>query len=249
MSIRPLIRFVAVALVTLGATAFTARASEQTERIQASYLLAFGRPPSSGEINYWSQQGRLSVTDLVNRHRSYLRSDAATKRATIVKSYQDALGRNPTEAEIRYWSQGNNTYTELMKNHVQWLAGNPGEYEAVIKRSYHRVLNRAPSAAEVSYWKHQGTHSYAVLVGCHEQWKRQTQSKTSGNLQLASNSSLLTTVNVSPSVAAEARSAAGVIAAGGGNVIAAGGGNVIAAGGGNVIAAGGGNVIAAGGGN
>lgn len=244
-----ILHLVSIVTIALGFLAVTAKASEQTERIEASYLLAFGRAPSPAEVAYWSKQGQLSVTNLVARHRQYLQQDAATKRAAIIKSYEDALGRKPSEAEIRYWSQSNNTYTELVKNHVQWLSGNPGEYENVIRRSYQRVLNRQPSPAEINYWRHQGTLSYVVLVGCHEQWKRSNSTKTSGTLQLAPNSGLLTTVSVSPSVAAEARSAAGVIAAGGGNVIAAGGGNVIAAGGGNVIAAGGGNVIAAGGGN
>lgn len=246
---RTLTRLLLLSICTLGLLVGTTRASEQTERIQASYLLAFGRAPSSGEIAYWSKQGPLSVPALVARHRQYLQQDAGTKRATIIRSYEDALGRRPTEGEISYWSRGNNTYTELVKNHVQWLSGNPGEYVNVIRRSYLRVLHRQPSPAEINYWRHQGTLSYVVLVGCHEEWKRSNRTKTSGTLELAPHSGLLTTISVSPTVAAEARSAAGVIAAGGGNVIAAGGGNVIAAGGGNVIAAGGGNVIAAGGGN
>ena len=241
-----------LAAVTLAAVApARAQSPEMRERIQASYLIAFGRPASSGEVQYWAGQHPTSVSALVANHRNYLTRDSGTHRATIVKAYQDAMGRNPTEAEINYWFRGNDTYTQLMKNHISWLGGNPGEYEKVIRRSYNYVFHRQPNAGELRYWKSQGTLSYIMLVACHQEWQRHNGStpKTSGGLAISSNAPALNAVQLSSSIANEARAAAGVIAAGGGNVIAAGGGNVIAAGGGNVIAAGGGNVIAAGGGN
>lgn len=221
------------------------------ERVQASYLIAFGRPASAGEVAYWARQNPASVGALVNDHRYYLSRDAGTHRATIVRAYVDAMGRNPTEAEINYWFRGNDTYAQLMQNHINWLRGNPAEYEKVIRRSYQFALHRQPNAAEVRYWKSQGVMSYAMLVACHEDWQRRNggSSAHGGRVSIAANSSVLATLAVSPAVGREARAAAGVIPAGAGNVIAAGGGNVIAAGGGNVIAAGGGNVIAAGGGN
>lgn len=237
------------------ATASFAQDANQlrSERIQASYMLAFGRAPQSTEITYW--QGRNesnSIADLLRNHKTYLGQDANTRTATIRRAYIDAMGRNPSADEIKYWSAYNQTYTELMKNHVQWLGGNPAEYEKVIKASYQFVLNRQPSAAEVGYWKGQGTYSYAMLVGCHEDWKKKnppTAQKTSGRAELSTSSSYLSLVPLSAAIAIEARNSVGLVAAGGGNMVAAGGGNLVAAGGGNIVAAGGGNMVAAGGGN
>lgn len=236
----------------LATSALAQVSADVAQRVQASYLLAFGRAANGGEVTYWARQNVHSVGDLVNLHRQYLSRDAGTHRATIARAYIDAMGRNPTEAEITYWSRGTDTYSQLMKNHVSWLGGNPAEYENVIRRSYQYALGRQPTPAEIRYWKGQGTLSYAMLVACHEDWKRRNGAaaqKTSGGLAIAANVPVLATLTVSPAIANEARAASGLVSTNGGNVIAAGGGNVIAAGGGNVIAAGGGNVIAAGGGN
>lgn len=220
---------------------------EVRERVQASYLIAFGRSATDAEVAYWAKQKPASVSDLVANHRNYLSRDTATHRDTIKRAYNDALGRNPTEAEIKYWSGGNDTYMKLMQNHVSWLAGNPAEYDAVIKRSYKFALGTTPNADAIHYWKSQGTLSYVMLVACHQDWKRRNAAgKPSGKPAIASQVPALNALPVSPAIAHEAR-AAGVIAPGGGNVISPGGANVIAPGGGNVIAVGAGNVIAAGG--
>jgi len=214
---------------------------EKTERIQASYLLAFGRKATQSELNYWLSQPDKSIAEHLANHRRFANSDKSTKKALIIKSYKDIIGREPTSGEIDYWMGRDVLYVDLTKNHVQWLNGNPAEYENVIKRSYQTVLNRQPDASEINYWKTQGTLSYVVLVSCHEEWKKangQTAKKTSGSNTISSNSSSLQTYPISDKVANEVRLAAG-INNNGGNVIAAGGGNVIAAGGGNVVAAGG----------
>lgn len=223
------------------------------ERIQAAYMLAFGRAPQAGEITYW--QGRNesnSISELLKSHKAYIGQDAGTRTAAIKRAYIDAMGRNPSADEIKYWSSYNQTYTELMKNHVQWLGGNPAEYEKVIKSSYQFGLNRTPSTAEISYWKSQGIISYAMLVACHEEWKKKnppSAQKTSGKTELSSSSNLLSIVPLSAGIAVEARAAAGLTSSAGSNMVAAGGGNMVAAGGGNMVAAGGGNMVAAGGGN
>jgi len=223
---------------------------ERTERIQASYLLAFGRKATQSEVNYWLGQPDKTITEYLTNHRQFANSDKGTMKALIIKSYKDVLGREPTSSEVNYWMNKNMLYVDLTKNHVQWLAGNPSEYENVIRRSYQAILNRQPDAGEINYWKSQGTLSYVVLLSCHEEWKRangQTAKKTSGSNSISSSSSSLQTYLLSNKVANEVKIATGINNSG--NVIAPGGGNVIAAGGGNVIAAGGGNVIAAGGGN
>lgn len=238
--------FTAIAIFPLRSTAQISQ-QEKKERIQASYMLAFGRAPQQGELNHWMSQIDQTIPQLLSNHRQYAAAEKSFKRALVIKSYNDALGRNPNEDEIRYWTSGNDVYVDLTNKHVQWLAANTGEYEKVIKRSYQFALNRQPDASELNYWKGQGTLSYIVLVGCHEQWKRtngQTAKKTGGSSSLSS-SAAVQTVNLSSKIASEAKSAAGINV--GGNVISAGGGNVVSAGGLNVIAVGGGNVISVGG--
>lgn len=224
----------------------------QRERVQASYVLAFGRAASEDEIKYWVGQNPKSVSELVSRHKQYLKQEAGTQTNTIKRSYVDALGRNPKDAEIKHWAAGNDSYTELMQKHIDWLGGNPAEQEAVIKRSYQLVFGRQPKPAELKYWQGQGVLSYAVLVGCHEDFKRAnsaTTEKVSGSATLSPNSKYLTTVTVSTSIASEAkallRSASnyGIVAAGAGNIVGNAGSNygIVAAGAGNLVAAGAGN--------
>lgn len=217
--------------------------SEQEQRIQASYMLSFGRQANSGELSYWKSQGNKSIADLISNHRNYLKQDASTQRATINKSYADALGRNANEDEINYWKKGDNTYTMLMKNHVSWLGGNATEYEKVIKRSYQYVFNRPATPAEINYWKGQRTVSYILLVAYHQDYKRRNQASQNNGLNVA-NASAISSVPLSSSVAAEASAASGLSR---NNVIAAGGDNLVSPSGGYVVAAGGANVVAAGG--
>lgn len=217
---------------------------EKTERIQASYLLAFGRKANQSEVNYWLSQPGKTVAEYLANHRQFAVSDKGTMKSLITKSYQDILGRVPTQAELNYWMSGNQLYVDLTKNHIRWLSDNPAEYENVIKRSYEKMFGRQPETAEINYWKSQGVLSYVVLLSCHEEWKRtngQTAKKISGSSSISTNGLSLQTIPVSDKVANEVKLATGLTNGGngGGNVIAAGGGNVIAAGGGNVVAAGG----------
>ncbi len=248
-----------IAAMALGLALFsTAHAQDakqlKRERIQAGYMLSFGRAPSESEITYWQGQASMkNVNDMIAANKAYIGKDAGTKKSTIIKAYNDAMGRNPTAAEITYWSNGNHIYTELMADHVQWLKGNPAEYVNVIKRSYQYELGRQPSAPEVNYWKGQPVHSYLMLLGCHEAWKKSngaTAQKTSGSTVISSGTTpIVVTVPVSMQIAAEANAAAGIINTNGSNIVAQGGGNIVAQGGGNIVAAGGGNIVAQGGGN
>lgn len=252
------------ALVTLLATLVTAAvlgaqtpAQLQEQRIQASYLVAFGRKARADEVAYWAKQPVADVAALVRLHKNYLRTDKATREASIRRSYIDSFGRNPDAGELRHWSAGVDTYSELMVHHANWLKSNPSEQDRTIDRSYQSALGRKPSAAERTYWRGQGALNFVTLVACHEQWKKAGGQKTSGSAGFAPSSGLLATVNVSRPVANEVVVATPavrilegqLIAAGGQNLIAAGGQNLIAAGGQNLIAAGGQNLIAAGGQN
>jgi len=236
-----------------GQTVGDAVAKLRKERIQASYLLGFGRLPSEGEIQYWqSRTDAVKVDDFINQHRKYIASNPSIQKEVIKKAYHDALGRDPVQGEYDYWSKGTDSYTMLIGKHIYWLTSNPAEYELVIKRSYQKVLGKAPSADEMKYWKSQPVYAYDVLISLHEDWKKRTggTGQSTAGTTLSSASSYLQTVTVSADVLKEVKlSFNSLVAAGGGNMVAAGGGNMVAAGGGNLVAAGGGNMVAAGGGN
>jgi hypothetical protein len=133
----------------LGATVGEAVAAIQKERIQSSYLIAFGRLASDDEVKYWSKQNPKSVGDLVTNHRDFLKRDTGTHQDVIRRSYKAALGTTPDANAIKHWMGGNDTFTMLVNNHVEWLRGNPDEYTKVIKRSYKNVLGREANDGEV----------------------------------------------------------------------------------------------------
>lgn len=231
-----------VALASLSAAAAPAQSAEvQHERIAASFVLALGRAPSANEIEQWAKLGSLSVPELIARHRQQLQSDAAKQRATIIKACRDAFGRAPSEDEIKSWSGGDNTYTELMKRHIQWLSEHPADYEKVMHRAYRLVVGREAYSLEFDYWKSRDTLSHALLVGCIENWARRNQPGlmvTTGTPTVSVNSEFLTTVRLSPAVAAEARAAAGLDPAGSMPEASAFGRNLVAAGAGELITGG-----------
>lgn len=239
-----------VCLITMVASKADVKA-QNNDRIQASYLLSFGRLANSGELQYWNGQGQKSVQQLVDNHKAYIKSNMGSiGKDIIIKSYVDALGYRPSQSEINYHAQFGRTYSEMMSNHLVYIKGLPAEYEKVIKRSYQTVLGRQPNAGELSYWKGQGVFSYMVLVNCHQDWKNRNAAGQSQTAAISSSAPVLATATVSSSVMTETKNVyAGLVAAGGGNVVSAGGANLVAAGGGNLVAAGGGNLVAAGGGN
>jgi hypothetical protein len=239
----------AMATSLVGATVGQAVAAIHRERIQASYLLAFGRLATDDEVKYWSGQNAKSVSDLVLRHRDYLKGNPGPHEDVIRRSYQAALGKTPDAKEIKHWMAGNDTFTGLVNNHVDWLRSNPTEYENVIKRSYQKVLGRAATAGEVNYWKGQGVYAYSVLAACHEDWKKRGGERKDKAV-LPTSSNYFSSYPVSAGVLAETRTAvSNVIGQNGANIVGNAGGNLVAAGAGNMVAAGGGNMVAAGGGN
>ena len=231
------VSFGLLALFVLALSSFSAQAQTKDEIIHGSYIVAFGRAATSGELQHWRQYvGSSSIQQMVENHRNFIKTNQYEREQTIKRSYMDAFGWQPSADEVKYWSGQNKTYGELMTNHINnWLNVYPDKKEQVIKQSYYKVFNRNATAAEVKYWISQPTCSFVQLVAMHTTWKQQNQQSSS-------------TTRVKPNLATPAVSTTGafsspaisqVIAAGGGNVIAPGGGNVIAAGSGNVVAAGG----------
>lgn len=235
----------------------------KTQKIKASYMLAFGRPAEPGEVKHWNSQPNYSMKELMDRHRAYISS--GYQDFVITRAYIDAMGRLPLEDEKKYWRPFNQNYSELMKNHVNWLGGGNKEYDKVIKRAFHFVAGRLPDADELRIWKGKGVKSYLILVGLLQHSKAEAAKTGVKRLMgledwISSFSTALAAVFVSKPVAAEilalvGNDGASMVAAGGGNMVAAGGGNVmikaelIGNDGGSMVAAGGGNIVGNAGGN
>lgn len=237
-----------VAVLACPSVTARAQSAEQEERIAASFVLALGRTPTAVEIERWAKQEPLPLADLVARHRRQLQSDAATERAVIVKAGQDAFGRAPSEDHIKSLS-GGGTYADLMRRHLRWLAEHPAEYEHVVHRAYRVLLQRDAYSVEIDYWTRQPTLSFALLVGCIEDWARRNRpglTATTGVATVSVNSAYLATVRLSPAVAAEARVAAGLVPAGDAALASAAGRTLVAPGADQVASVGGIHFTAAG---
>ena len=184
----------------------------QEERVAASFVLALGRAPSAAEVAGWTKQNPLSFADLITRHRDQLRADAAGARAVAARAGYDAFGRAPSGEELAGLA-GGDIYAELMKRHIQWLAGHPADYEQVLNRAYRLLLRRDAYSIEVEYWRRQSVLPFALVVACVDDWARRNQPglmATAGAAAVSINSAYLSTVRLSPAVAAEARVAAGL---------------------------------------
>ena len=189
------------------------------------------------------------MTELVAQHRQRLENDAALKRSMAVKAWKDAFGREATEGEVTDSMDDGGTYTELMKRHIKSLADSPDEYARVLERAYRLVIRRGVYPEEITYWKGHDTLSYALLVGCIENWGRRNAPGlmvTAGTPTVSSNSSYLTTVRLSPSTAAEARAASGLDITKGSDYLSATDRTLVAAGARDLVASGGIHFAAAG---
>ena len=189
-----------------------AQPAAQQERVAASFVLALGRTPTSGELEQWAKQEPLPLADLVARHRGQLQSDPAAQQAVIAKASQDAFGRAPGEDGVT-GVPGGGPYAEVVQRHLRWLAEHPDVYERVMNRAYRLVLRRDAYSIEADYWKRQPALSFALLAGCIDDWARRNQPglmATAGSASVSVNSAYLVTVRLSPAVAAEARAASGM---------------------------------------
>ena len=130
--------------------------SQYEQRIQASYLIAFGRTATSSELNYWLGRGNFTISQLMDFHKPSFTYYPNLHKASITRSYLDALGRLPVENEMKYWLNRLDNYTELLNYHLQFLKANNREKEELISLSYKTVFNREPQNAEKNFWKKQG---------------------------------------------------------------------------------------------
>lgn len=241
MPFKPRLTLVALAVaVTYPPVAARAQSSPQEERIAASFVLSLGRTATPAEISQWTTQDPRSARELIARHRRQIEADPAAQRAVIAKARHDAVGPgsrgNPEQVGSGV------IYTELVQRHLQWLAQHPAEYEQVMHRAYRLLLERDAYSVEIDYWRRQPALSFALLVGCIEDWARRSQpglTATTGTAAVSINSAYLATVRLSPGVAAEARAAAGLVPAGDSNLAVAAGRVVVAPGADGIVSVGG----------
>lgn len=215
-------------IAVLSSVTAKAQQDDKTQRINASYLLAFGQSPRIDEVTYWKTQSINSLSQIMDLHKGFIKN-GGYKREAIVNSYKDGLGRLATEDEIKFYSTWNATYTDLMKNHIQWLSQNPATYEQMIKDAFRYALRRQPSSSELTAWKNNSQkYSYVMLTGF-----LQSKINLGGtcipdadmNFTLASKS--IVTTRVSTTIGQEAKGAAVITTPSGGIIIGVGSGNII----------------------
>lgn len=218
--------------------------TEQEQRIQSSYLLAFDKKASTAEVNYWKTQGNLSVSQLLTRHKEYIANNPDIFVGILNRSYTDAFGRPITDDERNYHKKYPRTYLEMINSHMDYLNRNPSLYDEVIIQSYKSVFNKRPSNDELNYWKGQTKCSYIWLFRAHLQFAASQRRSNKASL------SGVASVSVTPGILKEVKlAAASMVAAGGGNLIGNDGSTMVAAGGGNLVGNDGASMVAAGGGN
>ena len=232
-----------VAVVSAGAT-------EVAERLSASFFLALGRAPTPAELTEWEPAAARPMADLFARHRQQLAATAAERVAVTGRAWRDAFGGEPSSRDASMAAATSGTYAEQVERLRRTLVEHDEQYRAVLDRAYRRVLGRAPFVEEIDYWHQHSVLPYTALVGCLENWARRNApglTVTSGVPAICVNSDFLTTLRLSPAVAAEARAAAGLPAmvepalalARGQNVVMPGAGEVVSVGGVHFTAVGG----------
>ncbi len=227
---------------------------DKTQRIQASYILAFGQMPQAAEITHWmSQPQAASISQLMASHKAFITSGGYKKEA-IINSYKDGWGLTMDEnnPQYKFWAGYNQTYTELMAAHVQYLTANPAEYEKVINRACMYVFKRNATADELTKWKSNSRKfSYLMIVGYlqNKKSKYSVQCTPEENaMSLGYSSTAVVGAHLNVAITKEL-DAAGFISHNGSALVGNSGGTLVAAGAGNLITNDGGTLVAAGAGN
>lgn len=236
----------------------------KAEKVVASYIVAFGRTPSQGELNWWMSQPDNSVDGYVNRHRSYIESNPGVRQDVIQRSYRFALNRAPSSGEVDWHARNypRSTFAEKVQGHTQWLDTYPDKRREVIRASYRSAMGREPSEGEIRHWMQFRGQNFSTLTARHHQWLRESGNPRGAQVntrlsttvrseirRVAGGSALVTNGHEVAWGGASRSSVVPSTLTWGGQIISTGGGNIISTGGGNIIATGGGNIIATGGGN
>lgn len=221
----------------------------QAERVGASFLLTLGRLPDPAEMSAWTQPSARPVAELVDRIGHTLLAGRESRRTVAERAWVDAFGQAPTAAELDATSPETVAYHRLVSQHLQKFAAEPAAYLATLQRAYRFVMSRPAYPEEIDYWNARTPLPYVLLVGCIEDWARRNAPGlmvTAGTPTISVNSRHLTTLRLSPGIAAETRAATGLRPTGDPELVAVLGRRVVAPGAGEVVAGGGIHFIAVG---
>lgn len=102
----------------------------RTRTIGASYSAAFCRPPDANETRFWLSDPRGGdITQLINAHRQFLRSNAGARTQMIHNSYYATFGRPAQSGEMAHWEpyvrSVGYTCEELKVYHTNYQRSNP----------------------------------------------------------------------------------------------------------------------------
>lgn len=195
------LRFLLLSFLFATATGLLAGESSQADRFEAAFLLSHGRLPSAEELAEGAEMATGSVSDLYSK----LAKESSSPEVAAF-AYLDVFGIEPTNAG------DGGSYWELSRQHLATLESDAEAYEAVINRAYKYVINRDVYEEEIAYWKEHGVFTYTMLVACVEDWAKRNQPGlmvTAGTPTVSVNSEYLTTLRLSPALAAEVREAIG----------------------------------------
>ena len=238
----PFPRFPLVVAAAALVAVVSAGAAEATERLSASFFLALGRAPTTAELRDWEPYAGDRMADLFARHRRQLAASESERRGVANRAWRDALGGEPGAHDADPLAAENGTYAEQVERLRRTLVERDEQYRAVLDRAYRRVIGRGPFVEELDYWRQHAALPYAALVGCLENWARRNApglTVTSGVPAICVNSGFLTTLRLSPTVAAEVRAAAGLSPAGDPALALARGHNVVMPGAAEAVSVGG----------
>ena len=109
--------------------------NEREQTVRRSYMDAFGWPPSTEELRYWSGQNK-TYGDLMTNHISKWLNVYPDKREHVIKqSYYKVFGRNATAAELRYWmGQPTYSFVQLVATHTTWKQKNQSSSTVIAVR-------------------------------------------------------------------------------------------------------------------
>ncbi|MEJ7611910.1 MAG: hypothetical protein WKF88_12100, partial [Ferruginibacter sp.] len=153
----------------------TVFAQDQEQRIQTSYILAFNKQATGGEVNYWKTQGNLSVAQLLERHKQYIAGNRDLWNGILRVSYTDAFGRGITDGEYNFHIKYPRTYVEIMSAHMVYLNQNPALYDEVIRDSYRYAFNKNATEGEMNYWRGQQKVAWIWLFRAHMDYAASTR--------------------------------------------------------------------------
>ena len=107
-------KIVSMTLLMLAMLAFipSFAQTEQEQRIHSSYILAFNRKASPDELKYWKTQGSLNVSQLLDKHKDWIKRNPSLWDGILRISYTDAFGRVINDGEYKFHIQYPRTYLD-----------------------------------------------------------------------------------------------------------------------------------------